>query len=117
MKKALALTLVLILGIAGLAQAQSIKEVYLAVKKAQLKATGTNEDIDNSIADARAEFDLFKDSKTAKKNPQFTDHIEAAIMALRQAQFAREVTNEADLWTKYMHKAETELNIAKQFIE
>ena len=35
---------------------------------------------------------LEEDSTEAKKNPEFTKYIENALMALREAQFAKEVT-------------------------
>jgi hypothetical protein len=117
MKKMLAVILIMLFGSVGLAYGQSAKDVYKAVKKAELKSTGTQRDVDNAIADARTEVDLFRDSKEAKKNPEFTKYIENALTALREAQFAKEITKSLGDWQKSMNKAEKELEKAKQFLK
>ncbi|MGA7578006.1 MAG: hypothetical protein ACLQUW_01720 [Desulfobaccales bacterium] len=117
MKKIVIFILVTVFGMAGFSYAQTAKEVYLAVKKAELKSTGTQSDADNAIADARAEFDLFKDSKEAIKNPEFTKHIDSAINALRVAQFAVQVQNSPSEWKKNMDWAARELEQAKHFLK
>lgn len=117
MKRTLALILIVLFGSVGLAYGQTAKDVYKAVKKAELKATGTQRDVDNAIADARTEFDLFSGTKEAKKNPEFTKHILLALEALRGAQFAKEVTNNPGDWKKSMDTAEKELEKAKQFLK
>ena len=114
MKKVLAVILIVLFGSVGLAYGQSAKDVYKAVKKAELKATGDQRDFDNAMADARTEFDLFKDSKEAKKKPEFTTSLENALIALREAQF---VTKNPGDWQKSMNKAEKELEKAKQFLK
>ncbi len=117
MKRIMIVLLVLLFGVIGSANAESSKDVYKAVKKAELKSTGTQKDVDNVVADARAEFDLFKDSKDAKKNPEFTKHIEAALNALRVAQFSKEVTQNSTDWKKNMDLAAKELERAKSFLK
>lgn len=114
MKRILALILIMIFGSVGLAYGQSAEDVYEAVKKAELKATGPQRDFDNAVADARTKVDLFKDSKEAEKNPEFTKYIENALVALREAQF---VTKNPGDWKKCMDKAEKELEKAKQFLK
>lgn len=104
-------------GMVSFGFAQTAKDTYKAVKKAELKSTGTQRDADNAIADARTEFDLFKDSKEAKKHPEFTKHIEAALNALRVAQFSKEIKNSAADWKKNMDLAAKELEQAKQFLK
>jgi hypothetical protein len=117
MKKIVIFILVAVFGMAGFAYAQSAKEVYMAVKKAELKSTGTQRDVDNAIADARAEFDLFKDSKEATKNPEFTKHIDSALNALRVAQFSEQVKNSPAEWKENMDWATKELEQAKHFLK
>jgi hypothetical protein len=117
MKILLVTILAVLIGTTGMAFGQSINEMYKVVKKAELKATGTQQDIDNSIADARTEYDLFKDSKEAKKYPEFTKFIENAITALRKAQFAKEVTKNPNDWEKNLKLAGNELEKAKQFLK
>jgi hypothetical protein len=119
MKKAGFLLIIAIFALVALAKAQSPKDMYLTVKKAQMKASGNQIDNDNAIADARAEFDLFKDSKAAKKNPQFAAHIGAAINALREAQFESQFAGELNRpshWTESMNRAAKELDQAKKCI-
>lgn len=84
MKKTLAVILIVVFGVVGLAYAQSAKDVYEAVKKAQLTAAETEyeEAITNAMTDAKTAFDSFKDSPEAKKNPEFVSQIEAALQGL-----------------------------------
>ncbi|MGP8051608.1 MAG: hypothetical protein ACLPYB_13495 [Desulfobaccales bacterium] len=117
MKKIIIFIIFVVFGMVAFAYAQSAKEVYLAVKKAELKSTGTESDVDNAIADARAEFDLFKDSKEALKNPEFTKHIDAALNALRVATFSERVKNSPAEWKENMDWATRELEQAKHFLK
>ena len=114
MKRILALSLLMVFALVSFGYAQSSKDVYLAIKKAELKSTGTQQDVDNATADARAEFDLFKDSKEAKKNPEFTKHIDSALNALRLAQFSQQVKNNPAEWKENMDFAAKELESAKR---
>lgn len=118
MKKMVAVILILLFGSVGLAYGQASKDVYKAVKKAELKATGRQVDFENSMSDARAEFDLFKDSKEAKKNPEFTTHINNAIEGLKDVQFYGDKDfHNADKWKNGMNKAKRELEAAKQYLK
>lgn len=118
MKKMLALILIVLFGLVGLAYGQAAKDVYKAVKKAELKATGQRTEFESSMSDARAEFDLFKDSKEAKKSTEFTTHIHNAIEALREAQFASDKRFlDPTRWQKSMDKAKKELGQAKQYLK
>jgi len=129
MQKILALILIVLFGMVNFGYAQSAKDTYKAAKKAELKATGSTRDAENSLADARAEFDLFKDSKEAKKNPEFTTHIDKAINALREAAAAIYLNKEgvplkdkqgAPLKLSYsdaMSKATRELEAAKRYLK
>jgi hypothetical protein len=123
MKRLFTITLIILFGLVGLAYGQSARDVYKAVNKACLAASGSSmKDFDNAVVDARNEVDLFKGSQEAKKNPQFTLHIENALKAIREAQFARQfageraVKNAPDRYKSSLDKAERELANAKQFI-
>jgi hypothetical protein len=88
MKRTLAIILVLIFGVVGLAHSQSAKDVYKAFKKAQLSATGPRAAFESAMTDADVEFDLFKDSQEAKKNSDFTYQIKNARGGLAQVKLA-----------------------------
>jgi len=88
MRRIVALILVMLFGSVGLAYGQSAKDVYKAVKKAQLSATGSREAFASAMTDAETELDLFKDSEEAKKNPEFTSHIQKALGGLEMAQLS-----------------------------
>lgn len=119
MKRLFVLFLIILFGFSGLAYGQSLKDVYKSINKAFLAASGSSKrDFDNVVVEARNEFDLFKDTQAAKKNPEFTKHIEAALMAIREAQFAREpMFADPNLYRKSLDKAERELGIAKQYLK
>jgi hypothetical protein len=119
MIRVLLFSMIIILGVVCLAWGQSTKDVYKAVNKAYLSASGSpRKDFDNAVVDARNEFDLFKDSQAAKKNPEFTKHIEAALMAIREAQFASDPRfQDANRWKQNMDKAEKELASAKKYLK
>ncbi len=90
MKKMLAAILIVLFGSVGLAYGQAAKDVYKAVKKAELTATGSPAAFESAMIDANTEFDLFKDSQEAKKNPEFTSHIRNAIGGLTMVQLSRD---------------------------
>lgn len=115
-KRVLLMVLIVLFSFVNFAHAQSAKDVYKAVKKAELKATGDRVSFDNSLSDARAEFDLFQDSKEAKNNPDFTSHIFNALKALSLAQLSK-ITLQPALWSKYMDTATHELELAKKFLK
>jgi hypothetical protein len=121
MKRVFLLILIIFFCLVGFSYAQSAKDTYKAVKKAELKATGSTRDAESSLADARAEFDLFKDSKEAKKNPEFTDHINKAIEALREAGFANYISKNGVQpkisFSEAMGKAKREMESAKQYLK
>lgn len=121
MKRTLAFIFIVFFGTVSFGYAQTAKETYKAVKKAELKASGTKADAENSLADARAEFDLFKDSKEAKKNPEFTAHIDNAIKALREAGFANYVSRQGVRpkisYVDAMGKVSRELEAAKRYLK
>ncbi len=114
MKKITALILIIILGSVCLAYGQSGTDVYLAVRKAELKANGLQEEFDRAMANAWKDLDLFKNSKEAKENPKFTEYIENAMVALREAQFVAK--NPGD-WKKCMDRADKELDKAKKSLK
>jgi hypothetical protein len=111
MKRILTIILIVLFGLVGLAHGQTPKDIYLIVKKLELKATGPRAEFEKSMSEARAEFDLFKDSKAAKKNPEFTTHISNALEALRTAKFYSERQIQAynpkapKLWKEHMDYA------------
>jgi hypothetical protein len=121
MKKIVALILILFFGMVNFGYSQSAKDTYKAVKKAELKATGATTEAESSLADARAEFDLFKDSKESKKNPEFTAHLNNAIEALRKAAFAHYLTKEGvrpdTSFSDAMSKASRELDASKRYLK
>ncbi len=88
MKRMLAVILIVIFGSVGLAYGQAAKDVYKAVKKAELSATGPRAAFASAMTDADTEFDLFKDSQEAKKNPEFASHIKKAIGGLTMVQLS-----------------------------
>ncbi len=90
MKRILSVILIVLFGSVGLAYGQSAKDVYKAVKKAELSATGPRATFASAMTDAETEFDLFNDSPEAKKNPEFTSHIKKAIGSLAMVQLSRD---------------------------
>jgi hypothetical protein len=74
------------LSFAGIANAQAMKDIYKSVKKAELsielRATKSFKD---ALTDAKTEMDLFKGSDEARKNPEFSRHIEAALESIKKA--------------------------------
>jgi hypothetical protein len=89
MKRMLAVILIILFGFVGFAYAQSATDVYKAVKRAELSATGNRAVFASAMTDAETEFDIFKDSPEAKKNPEFTTHIKKALGGLALAQIWR----------------------------
>jgi hypothetical protein len=135
MKRMLAVILIILFGFVGLAYAQSAKDVYKAVKKAELSATGNRAVFASAMTDAETEFDIFKDSPEAKKNPEFTSHIQKALGGLTVAQmFTRRdmITgyvlmeaqkgkgnagpDPATRWKEGMDTATRELELAKKYM-
>jgi hypothetical protein len=120
----LALILIVLFGMVNFAYAQSAKDTYKAVKKAELKASPySSKAWDEAIVDARTEMDLLKGSDEAKKNPEFTKHIETALNNIRKAsglsycmdQGLRSVS--PDDWKKTMSQASIELEAAKRYLK
>lgn len=121
MKRILVLSLIVFFGIVNFGYAQTAKDTYKAIKKAEFKASGSKADAESSLADARTEFDLFKDSKEAKKNPEFTAHLENAIKGLMEAGFANYVSRQGVRpkisYADAISKVSRELEAAKQYLK
>lgn len=90
MKRMVVVILIVIFGSVGIVYGQAAKDVYKAVKKAELTATGHPAAFASAMTDAETEFDLFKDSQEAKKNPDFTSHIQKALGGLAMVQISRD---------------------------
>jgi len=88
MKKATLIIFIFIFCLVGIVYAQGAKDLYKAVKNAELSATGPRADFIKALNDAETEFDLFKDSQDAKKNPEFTNHIKKALGGLTTVQLS-----------------------------
>lgn len=135
MKRIAVVTLIMICGLVGIAYGQSAKDVYKAVKKAELSATGAPRDFASALTDAETEFDLFKDSQEAKKNPDFTSHIQKALGGLTMAKLSRDPNmimgfvlmekqkgkgnagpDPATRWKESMDTASKELELAKKYL-
>lgn len=90
MKRMVVVILIVIFGSVGIIYAQAAKDVYKAVKKAELSATGSPAAFASAMTDAQTEFDLFKDSQEAKNNPEFKSHIQKALGGLAMVQISRD---------------------------
>ncbi|MHB8067358.1 MAG: hypothetical protein ACYDIC_05600 [Desulfobaccales bacterium] len=93
MKKLAVIIAILVFFLVGLAQVQAaettMKEMYLTVAKYAKFINGPHQfnsdealEFDKTMANVEAEFDLFKDGKVAKANPQFTYNLATAIKNL-----------------------------------
>ncbi|MCX5888116.1 MAG: hypothetical protein NTY36_01525 [Deltaproteobacteria bacterium] len=88
LRRLVVLAIVLLFALVAISQAAetSMKEMYLIVSK-YAKADINRVEFEKAMGNAEAEFDLFKDSKIAKKNPEFTEHIAKAMEAIKSAGF------------------------------
>jgi hypothetical protein len=120
--KVMLIAMVILLGFGGLAQAAdtSMKDMYLIVSK-YAKSNANRVEFEKAMGNAEAEFDLFKDSKVAKKNPEFTEHLAKAMKSIKQAGFLTFVVpgsqggiQERDVAWK---TTERELKAAKEYLK
>ena len=81
MRKILGITLIILLGLSGLALGQTGKDAFKSLKtvEAKIESGISYHDYPQVIADAKPEVDMFLLSSEAKINPQFTYHIKTAM--------------------------------------
>ena len=121
MKKVFTFGFVILFGLVGLAYGQSAKDVYKAVKKAELKFTlGSRNDFANAVADAKVEVESFSQTAEAKRNPVFTMSINGAIdmfMMASQVLTLPKVSGSADSFDEFMNLGRKDLKMAEQCLK
>lgn len=125
---AVTMAMVILFGFGGLAQAgdTTMKDMYLTVSKYSKVVTlsrskANRDEFEKAMGNAEAEFDLFKDSKAGKKNPEFTDHLAKAMKSIKEAGFYSFVVPASQDGIKKQEAAwkttDRELNAAKQYLK
>jgi hypothetical protein len=139
MKKLFLVTflLALLFCIPQIVTGQSSKDVYKSVKKAELAASiRATKSFNDTLIDAKTEFDLFKGSEEAKKNPEFALYIESALNNIQKAYglswamdhgFHGQINPNAgsgpgavenlDKWNIAMKEASGDLEVAKKYLK
>jgi hypothetical protein len=80
-KRILAVILIVFFGAVELASGQTANDAYLALKKMEAKTQVgiSHRDYAPALAETKFEVDRFLESKSAKKNPELSEHLDKAL--------------------------------------